>query len=117
VQQLQRYHWPGNVRELQHVIERAAITADGARLTVELPAGQTAPPSNPAPRVPAAGRVLTDAEVRRLEAENIRAALRQAGGKVAGGGGAAELLGLKPTTLASRIKSLGILLPSHGAGG
>jgi transcriptional regulator with GAF, ATPase, and Fis domain len=117
VQQLQRYHWPGNVRELQHVIERAAITADGARLTVELPAGQTAPLSKPAQPAPAAGRVLTDVEVRHLEAENIRAALRQAGGKVSGAGGAAELLGLKPTTLASRIKSLGILLPSHGAGG
>ena len=38
VQQLQRYHWPGNVRELQHVIERAVITADGARLAIELPA-------------------------------------------------------------------------------
>ena len=108
VQQLQRYHWPGNVRELQHVIERAAITADGARLTVDLPAGQTAPTSNPAPPVPAAGRVLTDAEVRHLEAENIRAALRQAGGKVSGAGGAAELLGIRPTTLASRIKALGL---------
>ena len=42
VQQLQRYHWPGNVRELQHVIERAVITADGARLAIELPAGPAA---------------------------------------------------------------------------
>lgn len=117
VQQLQRYHWPGNVRELQHVIERAVITADGPTLTVELPAGQVAPPGKPAPPAPAAGRVLTDAEVRHLEAENIRAALRQAGGKVSGAGGAAELLGLKPTTLASRIKSLGILLPGRSAGG
>ena len=44
VQQLQRYHWPGNVRELQHVIERAVITADGARLAIELPAGPVAAP-------------------------------------------------------------------------
>jgi transcriptional regulator with GAF, ATPase, and Fis domain len=107
VQQLQRYHWPGNVRELQHVIERAVITADGARLTIELPAGpsDTTAASSAAP-VP--DQVLTDAEMRRLEAENIQRALRRTGGKVSGAGGAAELLGIKPTTLASRIKALGI---------
>src|SRR5207253_1336610 len=107
VQRLQQYDWPGNVRELQHVLERAVITSTGGRLTVELPS----PPS--APRVPeglagADDRVWTDAEIRRLEADNIRAALKAANAKVSGPGGAAELLGLKPTTLASRIKSLGI---------
>jgi transcriptional regulator with GAF, ATPase, and Fis domain len=106
VQQLQRYHWPGNVRELQHVIERAVITAAGPRLAVELPAASGKPTAEPV--AAPAGRVLTDAEVRRLEAENIRAALRAASGKVSGAGGAAELLGVKPTTLASRIKALGI---------
>jgi transcriptional regulator with GAF, ATPase, and Fis domain len=65
--------------------------------------GKAAPPP-----IPAADRVLTDAEVRRLEADNIRAALRQTNGKVSGSGGAAELLGMKPTTLASRIKALGL---------
>ena len=110
VQQLQRYHWPGNVRELQHVLERAAITADGARLAIELPAGFVGAPSEATTStVPvAADRVLTDAEVRRLEADNIRAALRRTTGKVSGPGGAAELLGIKPTTLASRIKTLGL---------
>lgn len=108
VQTLQKYPWPGNVRELQHVIERAVITAEGGRLGVELP---NAPP--PAGRVaptpdPATSRILTDAELRQLEADNIRAALTQAKGKVSGAGGAAELLGMKPTTLASRIKSLGV---------
>jgi formate hydrogenlyase transcriptional activator len=108
-QQLQRYHWPGNVRELQHVIERAIITALGTRLTIELPADSPAPPvkSISLARAPA-DRVQTDAEMRRLEAGNIRAALRQTKGKVSGKGGAAELLGIKPTTLASRIKTLGI---------
>ena len=47
-------------------------------------------------------------EVRRLEADNLRAALRRTRGKVSGAGGAAELLGVKPTTLASRIKALGV---------
>jgi transcriptional regulator with GAF, ATPase, and Fis domain len=109
VQQLQRYHWPGNVRELQHVIERAVITADGARLAIDLPARAAGPPGESAASpVPAADSVLTDAEVRRLEADNIRAALRRAGGKVSGSGGAAELLGIKATTLASRIKALGL---------
>jgi len=52
--------------------------------------------------------VLTVAEMREFEANNIRKALEQAGGKISGAGGAAELLEMKPTTLASRIKSLGI---------
>jgi transcriptional regulator with GAF, ATPase, and Fis domain len=110
VQQLQQYHWPGNVRELQHVIERAVIIADSSRLAIELPAGLVVPSAKVAtPLVPAApDRVLTDAEMRRLEADNIRAALRHTSGKVSGAGGAAELLGIKPTTLASRIKTLGL---------
>jgi transcriptional regulator with GAF, ATPase, and Fis domain len=110
VRQLQRYHWPGNVRELQHVIERAVITADGARLAIELPAGPAGTPGKPATSsvAVAADRVLTDAEVRRLEADNISAALRRTTGKVSGPGGAVELLGIKPTTLASRIKTLGL---------
>ena len=109
-QQLQRYHWPGNVRELQHVIERAVITADGDRLAIELPAGPAETPGKPAgaPVRVAEDRVLADAEIRRLDADNIRLALRRTTGKVSGPGGAAELLGIKPTTLASRIKTLGL---------
>src|SRR5947208_9023914 len=109
VQQLQQYDWPGNVRELQHVLERAVITSTGGRLTVELPSPPSATRVAEAP-VTDVDRVRTDAEIRQLEADNIRAALKAASGKVSGPGGAAELLGLKPTTLASRIKSLGILL-------
>ena len=107
VQQLQQYHWPGNVRELQHVIERAMITATGGRLAMELPAGENARPT-PNAEVWGPVNVRTDAEMRELEAENIRAALEVAKGKVYGSGGAAELLGLKPTTLASRMKALGL---------
>jgi transcriptional regulator with GAF, ATPase, and Fis domain len=115
VQRLQRYHWPGNVRELQHVIERAVITADGARLTIDLPTAPVASGESAAAPGPDADRVLTDAEVRKLEADNIRRALRRAGGKVSGPGGAAELLGIKPTTLASRIKALGLAQAPGGA--
>jgi transcriptional regulator with GAF, ATPase, and Fis domain len=55
--------------------------------------------------------------VRRLDADNIRAALRLAKGKVSGAGGAAEMLGIKPTTLASRIKALGLSSQPGGAQG
>jgi transcriptional regulator with GAF, ATPase, and Fis domain len=109
-QQLQRYYWPGNVRELQHVIERAVITADGGRLAIEVPSGIVGDSNRSAtPSVPVgAEELLTDAEIRRIEADNIRVALRRSNGKVSGPGGAAELLGIRPTTLASRIKVLGL---------
>ena len=107
VQQLQRYHWPGNVRELQHVIERAMITATGGRLAIELPVSESVTPK-PSTAGGEQQRVLTDAEMRKLETDNIRAALEVAKGKVYGSGGAAELLGVKPTTLASRMKTLGL---------
>jgi len=55
--------------------------------------------------------LLTDADVRRLERDNIQRAIAQAGGKIYGRGGAAGLLGLKPTTLAYRMKALGIPRP------
>ena len=66
-----------------------------------------------APRAPATADetprpILTAAQFRQLEAENIRQALREANGRIYGAGGAAALLALKPTTLASRMKSLGI---------
>jgi DNA-binding NtrC family response regulator len=114
VQQLQQYDWPGNVRKLQHVIERAVITGPGGKLGIELPSrpdGTRRPEALPA----GDGAVRTDAQIRQLEADNIRAALKAANGKVSGPGGAAQLLGLKPTTLASRIKSLGIVSQGHGA--
>jgi transcriptional regulator with GAF, ATPase, and Fis domain len=96
------------VRELQHVIEHAVITSTNGKLKLELPTPRTALKSDEAFKTDA-GSVRTDAQIRQLEADNIRAALRAANGKVAGPGGAAQLLGLNPTTLASRIKSLGIL--------
>ena len=103
------YTWPGNVRELQHLIERAAIVSTGRRLVLDLPPAVAPAPGPRGPATPATpGRVLTDAEFRDLERENIRAALRRSGGKIYGTGGAAELLGLRPTTLASRLKALGV---------
>ncbi len=106
VQRLQQYDWPGNVRELQHVVERAVITSTTGRLNVELPSPAKAGRAAEAPTADVA--IRSDAQIRQIEADNIRAALRAAGGKVSGPGGAAELLGLKSTTLSSRIKALGI---------
>lgn len=86
-------------------------TSTGSRLDIELPApAKAAPvPGVPGPEVSVAipGNIQTDAQIRRLEADNIRAALKAANGKVSGPGGAAQFLGMKPTTLASRIKALG----------
>ena len=107
VQELQRYDWPGNVRELQHSLERACIVAADGRLRFDFPTTaakrQTELSESPSPQ-----RILTDEELRSLEAANIQAALSKCHGKVYGANGAAALLGVKPTTLNSRIKSLGI---------
>jgi len=111
VRRLMQYDWPGNVRELHNVIERAAILAQNGRLRIDLPiqpggAEISVPARRPKNGAPQA--ILTDEEMREHERSNIQAALKASGGKVFGNGGAAELLGIKPTTLASRIKSLGI---------
>ena len=106
---LARYDWPGNVRELQNVIERAAILAHNGRLRIDLPEGAGAQPAT-GPGRPKAERttIMTASDMREHERANIVAALEACAGKVFGPGGAAELLDLKPTTLASRIKALGI---------
>ena len=104
VRRLMQYDWPGNVRELENVIERAAILARHARLRIDLPVVKTAAAAAQSP----ADRLLTDDERRERDRANIVAALESCGGKVFGRGGAAELLDVKPTTLASRIKALGI---------
>ncbi|MDX2079510.1 MAG: sigma 54-interacting transcriptional regulator [Terrimicrobiaceae bacterium] len=99
---LRAYDWPGNIRELQHVVERAAILAKGNRISFEL-APSTRPPS---PETPPP--LLTRKALRQQERTSIEAALRSSNGRIFGKGGAAELLGMKPTTLASRIHALGI---------
>ncbi|RED34461.1 DNA-binding protein Fis [Rhodopseudomonas thermotolerans] len=113
VRRLMRYDWPGNVRELQNVIERATILAQNGRLRFDLPesvsghaaasTGRQKPDAQPA--------VMTASDLRSLERANIVAALRACKGKVFGDDGAAAMLDMKPTTLASRIKALGISSP------
>lgn len=114
VQQLQRYHWPGNIRELQHVLERAAIVSTDGKLKIDLgassPGGGHSSPLKVSSNRPenSGSRVLTEAEMLEFQASNIRRALQQTGGKIYGQEGAARLLEIKPTTLASRIRTLKI---------
>jgi transcriptional regulator with GAF, ATPase, and Fis domain len=113
---LQSYDWPGNVRELQNAVERALILAQKSALHFELP---NASLPAPAPILPLSGNgsgapVLTELELRHLERQNTLAALTRAGWKIHGPKGAAELLGVKPTTLISRIKKLGLKRPLRG---
>ena len=107
VAELQRYLWPGNVRELQHVLERACIVSTSGRLEFDLPT-QTPRRSNTSPEALGSERILTVAEMLVFETKNIRAALASSKGKIYGPNGAAARLGMKPTTLTSRIKALGI---------
>ena len=116
VLQLQQYTWPGNVRELQNVLERAVITSRGHALTIDLPAAGPLPSTTPPPTAPAQrAEVLTDDQMQRRERDNLRAALEHTGWKVYGAGGAAELLQMKPTTLASRMKRFGLARSERGA--
>jgi PAS domain S-box-containing protein len=108
LEQLTNYYWPGNVRELQNCVERAIILWREGPLIFEL-AGS--PPhespvleANPA----ATAEVLTREDLKRHEREAIISALKKTHGKISGPGGAAQLLGTKPSTLASRITTLGI---------
>jgi len=106
--QLTSYDWPGNVRELQNVIERSLILWQEGPLTFDLPVSRTTRnPAEPA-EPPAKQAPLTREELKRQERDAISAALKQTNGKLSGPGGAAELLGMKPTTLASRIAALGL---------
>jgi len=105
VQELQAYDWPGNIRELQNVVERAVITSQGRDLEFELHT-TTATPAMAAPIE--TQRILTEAEMKTFECDNILRALEATDWKVGGDGGAAKLLGMKPTTLASRMKVMGI---------
>jgi transcriptional regulator with GAF, ATPase, and Fis domain len=110
VRALEAYDWPGNVRELQNVIERAVILSTGGRLAVDLePSTEERRDGGDRPAAPA--RVRTEAELREDERANLVAALEAAGWKVSGPGGAAELLDLRPSTLASRMKAMGVRRP------
>jgi transcriptional regulator with GAF, ATPase, and Fis domain len=109
---LEGYTWPGNIRELQHVIERAVLLSRSGVVRLDgvlvEPAETTRAKSAPAT---AMATVIPEIEWRRREEENLRAALQLAKGRIHGPDGAADILGVKPTTLISRLKALGLRDP------
>ena len=95
---MKRYPWPGNIRELRNVVERAMIVGTGPRLTFSLPAT-------------AAASTKRSAKLADVEREHIRSVLESTGWRIRGLGGAAERLGLQPTTLETRMAKLGLKRP------
>ncbi|MDB3936146.1 hypothetical protein N9383_05450, partial [Granulosicoccus sp.] len=115
VRAMMQYSWPGNIRELQNVMERAAILSRNGKLTLDLPKAvdATSRTVHDGTRIEAGSdggtvpdRILTHAELAALEKDNLKRALAATGGRVSGRNGAAVLLGMRPTTVYSRIKSL-----------
>ena len=96
---LQHYSWPGNIRELRNVVERAIITTSGTRLTIPVPQRSS-------------GAARRSAKLADVEREHIRAVLESGGWRIRGTGGAAEQLGLPPTTLEARLAKLGLKRPN-----
>ena len=94
---LQQYAWPGNIRELRNVVERAMIVASGSQLTIPVP-------SSPAAR-------QSSAKLIDVQKEHIRGVLEAARWRIRGAGGAADQLGLRPTTLETRMAKLGLTRP------
>lgn len=106
--QLAEREWPGNIRELQNLVERAVILWQGGPLQFPETVAEVR-----AERVPAPGdtNLLSRAALKQLERESVLEALRRTDGRIFGADGAAELLGMKPTTLVSKIRALGIERP------
>jgi formate hydrogenlyase transcriptional activator len=96
---LQHYSWPGNIRELRNVVERAIITASGNQLTIPVPQRS-------------ASAAKRSARLADVEREHILSVLESGGWRIRGTGGAAEQLGLPPTTLEARMAKLGLKRPS-----
>lgn len=114
VDNLRRYNWPGNIRELKNVIERAVILSTGSVLRLDVSMPDSKPGATPElfpERSP--DDVLTEKEMREFQKRNTAAALKQTNWRVSGKRGAAELLGVKPTTLADRIRTYGIKRPAR----
>jgi len=110
MRRLQGYAWPGNVRELQNVIERAVITAAGNRLNLDRALPEVAPAVRAAAPAVAddATSIRTLKELEEMERNNLLRALEASQGRISGERGAAELLGMNPSTLRSRMKALGV---------
>jgi PAS domain S-box-containing protein len=110
IDSLKSYDWPGNVRELRNVIERALITSGDGPLRFDhvLPAGVQGVDVNSSAGSESAATIMSDRRLREIERQNMIAALDKTAWRVGGKSGAAELLGIKPSTFKSRMKALDI---------
>jgi transcriptional regulator with GAF, ATPase, and Fis domain len=102
---LASYAWPGNIRELQNVIERAVIISQGGPLQVDVVLGPCGMKLHSAA---VRASILSKEEMQRRDRENILKALKQSKGKIYGADGAAAILGMKPTTLTSRMRRMNL---------
>ncbi len=114
IERLQAYDWPGNVRELQNVIERGVIRARQGRINLDhaLPRESGRPARTASAETPEA-RIWTVQDLQKLERNNILRALEASQWRVAGKHGAAQRLGMPPTTLQSKMKTLHIRRPQR----
>ncbi len=111
---LRAYSWPGNIRELKNVIERAVILSQGKVLRLDLSMPGLAPEGDDTvAQEPESAYVMTEQQIKDLQKANILKALKLAGWRVSGKGGAAELLGVRPTTLADRMRTHKIKRPAR----
>jgi DNA-binding NtrC family response regulator len=93
------YRWPGNIRELKNILERAVLLSGDNQLELNLPAEVQGKADHPFADFPS---------LEEVQRRYIREVLRRAGGKIAGVGGAAEILGMKRTSLYTRMRILGM---------
>jgi len=105
------YNWPGNIRELQNVMERAVITSENGRVPIDLPTDANAKKVVAIASEIKEISIIPDNEMQERVKHNMLTALEKCDWKLFGDDGAAILLGLKPTTLASRIKRMGLKPP------
>ena len=105
LKELMHYHWPGNIRELEHLIERSILLSPGEIITeIHLPLQKQSIAENN----PAAAEELIIKTIDENERDYILKVLKYCKGRISGARGAAELLGIPPSTLNSRMKRLGI---------
>ena len=108
---LKAYPWPGNVRELRNVIERAVIISTGKHWQMQSAIPEMPKPESAPENMLESGALLNAAKLQKIERDNLIQALQRTGWRVSGPKGAAQLLGIHPSTLASRMKALGIERP------
>lgn len=111
INSLKEYQWLGNIRELQHVIERAIILSKDNRLNFDLDSEKFSAATQNVKALEttdAEEQIFSYQQLKEIEKNNIRRALEKTNWRISGTGGAADLLGIKPTTLTAKMKVLSV---------